>query len=282
MKKLWCSCILFVLLFAACGTSKKESVENNVVYFNNTYCNLKLTDEICPFMFNYAYCGEKPIMGGMVAIAENGEEFPVEVEEFEILNLENGYTIVRGSCYMDISNLELGTQTKIQDLLVKMNEEDVRIPLKQMYHIERAEFADNAPVYWTNIPGVMFENGSFYKEYKFCYTTQEDVVITGFEFLDFITVTEAEVFVNEVSLGNMREVFPLELKAGEELKIQALGDFSEYGNIDIVTNIILSYQYEGKETECRAVIKNYVIKNKDIGLILLKENGIDIEGEGTE
>ena len=55
--------------------------------------------------------------------------------------------------------------------------------------------------------------------------------------------------------------------------------FSEYGNIDIVTDIILSYQYEGKEIECLAVTKNYVIKNRSIGSELLKENGINTEGE---
>lgn len=280
MKKLWCGCIILVLFFSACGSHKKEPVAENIVYFNNTYCNVTLSGEVCPFMFNYAYCGEKPVMGGIVAIAEDGKELPVEIEEFEILNLENGYSIVRGDCQMDISTLETGSQINIVELQVKMNGEDEKISMKEAYHIEKKEkTSKSAPIYWENIPGMTFESSSFSKELSYIYATKQDVIITDFDFLDYIKVTGAQVLVNDVLLGNIHDVFPLDLKAGETLKIKAKGDFSEYENSDLVTEVILFYEYEGKKMECSAITKNYAIKNKDVGLELLKKNENKTEGE---
>jgi hypothetical protein len=85
------------------------------------------------------------------------------------------------------------------------------------------------------------------------YKVDKDIVVEDYGFKSFIGITESRVYKDDVFLGSLEDVLPLEVEAGSELLINTQADFLPNQGCTvsdvIYTNTILSYRLQSDPDE---------------------------------
>lgn len=118
-----------------------------------------------------------------------------------------------------------------------------------------------------NYPLFISTNSYAFNMYSFEYYVESDVTIENFDFNNFLTITNADIYVNGKYKGRTTSVFPLELKKGTIFSIT--GNLAFKNNEDITNyesiycDSLLTYTTNGVQKTVRSNLVSQSVSNED-------------------
>lgn len=256
--------VLTVLLLSACSTNNQEDIQDEVIFLSD-YIHCNITESGKKFGFNllYLYKGKKPDVSFLTFNDSNADSMYESVIDDTIETIKdkdyNGYkAVILGFC-LNISPMAAGDVLQINSISLSVNKNKTTLDTTGQIVIKKVSDSDEQyscnSIYSTNVPVVLFSQGKNIEAVSFNYHTEDVVTLEKFEISDFLEISDSCVYIDDVKIGNIKDVFPLTVEADKAISIEINADFGSYDAFsDYYINSLLHYK---SEADGDKILKDY-------------------------
>lgn len=191
-------------------------------------------------------------------ISAEGENTEYITVEFVDETFRGLHTRIDGKCFhiFGVYCHRISDYTRIDSMTLKVNGKEQKITF-------------SSPVEYTSYDSDLYENflspkfitcdfstsdlvarGQDGHVFDFAMTAMDDLTLIDVQFVDFMELTEAVIYVNETEIGRYEEVFPLELKENDNLLISGkikMKDSNEPYIGTVYTNLVCTYTVNSEQ-----------------------------------
>jgi hypothetical protein len=263
MKKM-SALIVLIMIVSLTGCSNNNN-DKNIVFLNELiHCNIIESGNQFGFNLLYLYKGKKPSIEFVAFDDNNVNNMFEEMIDDTFDTIKNkkykGYKAVILGFTFDISAMESGSNLSIQEARFNVNGKDRSIKFSDPLKLQKVSGGDERylcnSVYSTNIPTVVFSNCKDIENISFNYHSDQALTIDKFEFNEYIDINNYSVYINDRDLGNIKDLFPLDVPANSEIRIDIGGEFI---NGDSFSDYYLeSLLYYHSPEDGNKVLKNFM------------------------
>lgn len=232
-------CTLFLV---GCSTdSSYIFLEDSIVYNKAELSSVKNVS-LC---MEYVYKNRKPEIKFDSLKGKNIENIKCSVEDITDSSISSfkykGYNWGTISVELEYLDTREEVEYEITNIVLEVDNKLVDVELKDSirHSFKNKAFENNVSIQLLQVPQVTFRNA----EMAYIYSAQEDIIINNFYYEDSnITTDINEVYIDDVFVGLLEDVFPLEVKKDSRIKIvvSCKSDlYKQYQNV--YTNGLLNY-----------------------------------------
>lgn len=254
-------CVVVMMLLSGCVPSK----ESNVVFLNDLInCDIVEAGDKFGFDLTCLYAGMKPQIDFVSFDNENANARFIEMIDDTFSSISGisykGYSCLMLGFSFDISSMEARSTHSIDEITLNVNGREVSVDVAGQIKLIKASDTEEKyrgdDVYSTNVPVVIFSNGKAIESVSFNYHTDRSVTIRGFQFNNYLNVTESVVFVDGTELGSIEDSFPVNVPGDAAIRIDVAAGYGEYDDFsDFYANSLLLYaDSDGEER----ILKDYI------------------------
>lgn len=267
MKKI-CSVLLIAVLLI--GLNSCADTTYKVDFYPELVCyNLYRSDSKNEFSFNMNVTStqKNPNIEFVSAEGVNTEYLNVTFSNDTFESIVDMKTDGKYVVLLGVHCLTATEYTRIDSikLLVNENEVEIKFPTpieNSFYNYDKTEHILSQ----RNMPIYIFPQSFVGRNetiYEFSIEAIDDVTVNSLYFNNFIVFADAEVFVNNDSIGDFKDTFPVNLKQGDVLTIKSKIEFANdkyCGMENLYLNVVADCISNGK-----AIIEYYPIVATFIG-----------------